>query len=85
MMNNWIETNHELRKTFVFKTFQEAMEWMAKASVIVEKLNHHPTWTNEYNKVHVCLTTHDAGNTVTEKDRELARSMDFMEIHDRAK
>ncbi len=43
MMNNWIETNHELRKTFVFKTFQEAMEWMAKASVIIEKLNHHPT------------------------------------------
>jgi 4a-hydroxytetrahydrobiopterin dehydratase len=84
-MNNWIETNHDLRKTFVFKTFQEAMEWMAKASVIIEKLNHHPTWTNEYNKVHVCLTTYDAGNTVTDKDRELAQALDFMEIHNKVK
>lgn len=79
-MNNWTESNHELTKTFVFKSFLEAIHWMVKASVIIEKLNHHPTWTNEYNKVHVRLTTHDAGNTITQKDRELADALDMIDI-----
>ena len=52
------------------------MEWMQKASIEIEKLNHHPEWTNVYNKVEVRLTTHDAGNIVTEKDWELARILD---------
>lgn len=75
-MNNWIEENHKLTKTFVFKTFADAIGWMVKASFAIEKLNHHPEWTNVYNKVHVNLTTHDAGNTVTDKDRELANVLD---------
>lgn len=49
---------------------------MIKASFAIEKLNHHPEWTNVYNKVHVVLTTHDAGNTITEKDRKLAIVLD---------
>ncbi len=75
-MNNWIEENNKLTKTFVFKSFVDALAWMVKASFAIEKLDHHPEWTNVYNKVHVSLTTHDAGNTITDKDRELAQVLD---------
>lgn len=49
---------------------------MDNSSVEIEKQNHHPKWTNEYNKVHVCLSTHDEGNTITHKDRLLAQALD---------
>jgi 4a-hydroxytetrahydrobiopterin dehydratase len=75
-MNNWKEENNKLSKTFVFKTFTEAISWMVKVSFAIEKLDHHPEWTNVYNKVHITLTTHDTGNTVTEKDRALATVID---------
>ena len=52
------------------------MAWMVKAAFAIEKLNHHPEWSNVYNKVSVSLTTHDAGNTITDKDRELAKALD---------
>ena len=78
-MSNWSENNNELTKTFESNTFMEAMNWMVKASVEIEKLNHHPTWTNEYNKVHVCSTTHDEGNTVTNKDRILVKALNIIE------
>ena len=78
-MNNWTEINNELQKTFVFGTFAEAIDWMVKASVEVEKQQHHPKWTNIYNKVHVSLTTHEEGNTVTTKDLELAKALDLIE------
>jgi 4a-hydroxytetrahydrobiopterin dehydratase len=78
MMNTWKEENNALHKTFVFKTFAEAMAWMVKAGYGIEKMNHHPEWTNVYNKIMVKLTTHDAGNTVTEKDRELAALLDTL-------
>lgn len=72
----WREENNKLVKTYEFPSFANAMAWMIKASFAIEKLNHHPEWTNVYNKVHVVLTTHDAGNTITEKDRELAIVLD---------
>jgi 4a-hydroxytetrahydrobiopterin dehydratase len=75
-MNNWKEENHKLTKTFIFKSFADAIAWMVKASFAIEKLDHHPEWSNIYNKVHVTLTTHDAGNTITEKDRKLAEILD---------
>ncbi len=77
-MNNWTEINNELQKTFVFGSFMEAIQWMLKASAEIEQCNHHPTWTNTYNKVHVRLTTHDEGNTITQKDCELAKALDFL-------
>ena len=77
-MNNWTENNNELSKTFEFKSFIEAIEWMVKASAEIEKQNHHPKWTNVYNKVHVSLTTHDQGNTITEKDWVLAKALDLV-------
>jgi len=77
-MKEWIELENSLQKTFEFTTFSDAMEWMLKASLQIEKMNHHPKWTNEYTKVHVVLTTHDKGNTVTHKDRELAKALDLV-------
>lgn len=75
-MTNWIENNNTLNKTFEFEDFTTALAWMVKAGFAIEKLNHHPEWTNVYNKVHVSLTTHDAGNTITDKDRKLAKVLD---------
>lgn len=72
----WKEENNKLVKTFEFKTFADAVAWMVKASFTIEKINHHPEWTNVYNKVHVSLSTHDAGNIVTDKDRSLAELLD---------
>lgn len=74
----WNNAQNKLQKTFVFKDFQAAMAWMVKASYVIEKLNHHPEWTNIYNKVHVSLSTHDAGNTVTKKDHDLAAALDMV-------
>jgi 4a-hydroxytetrahydrobiopterin dehydratase len=78
MMNNWKEESTSLTKTFVFADFGAAIAWMVKAGFAIEKMNHHPEWTNIYNKVIVTLTTHDAGNTVTEKDRKLAEILDAL-------
>jgi 4a-hydroxytetrahydrobiopterin dehydratase len=63
-------------RNFVFESFPEAFGFMAEAALHAEKLDHHPEWTNIYNKVHVALYTHDAKNTVTTKDQELARVLD---------
>lgn len=79
-MYNWTEHNNKLQKTFKFNTFLQAIEWMGKASVEIDKLDHHPEWTNIYNKVHVVLCTHDAANTVTDKDRELAAILDKINV-----
>ena len=73
---DWKEENNKLTKTFTFKTFGDAMAWMIKASYPIEKMNHHPEWSNVYNRVTVSLCTHDAGNIVTDKDRKLAEILD---------
>lgn len=49
---------------------------MTKVAIIAEKMNHHPNWSNVYNKVTIELSTHDAGNVVTDKDRKLAEAID---------
>lgn len=79
-MNIWTEDKNALSKTFEFNNFAAAMNWMQKASIEIEKMDHHPTWTNTYNKVHVILSTHDAGNVVTEKDRKLAQKLDEVSL-----
>jgi 4a-hydroxytetrahydrobiopterin dehydratase len=74
----WIEENNRLKKSFVFKDFSEAFAFMTRVAFLAEKANHHPNWYNVYNKVDIELCTHDAGNTVTEKDRTLAKKIDAL-------
>lgn len=73
---SWIEENNTLRKTFKFKDFTEAFGFMTRVALIAEKMNHHPTWTNTWNTVSFELSTHDAGNKVTDLDRTLAKAID---------
>jgi 4a-hydroxytetrahydrobiopterin dehydratase len=72
----WQETNNQLKRSFRFKNFVDAFAFMTKVAFAAEKLNHHPNWSNVYNQVDIVLTTHDAGNTVTEKDWQLAKKID---------
>ena len=72
----WPEKDNKLYKSFVFKDFSEAFSFMCRVALLAEKSNHHPTWTNTWNKVEIWLNTHDAGDNVTNKDRELAQEID---------
>ena len=72
----WQETDNKLIRQFTFADFTEAFAFMTRVALIAEKMDHHPFWTNVYNKVTIELTTHDAGNTVTQKDRTLAAAID---------
>ena len=72
----WTEQNNRLTKTFKFKDFSEAFAFITRVAFLAEKMNHHPEWKNVYNTVEIALYTHDAGNTVTEKDRKLAQAID---------
>jgi 4a-hydroxytetrahydrobiopterin dehydratase len=72
----WQEENNRLKNTFKFKDFSEAFAFMTRVALIAEKMDHHPTWTNTWNVVSIELSTHDAGNTVTDKDRKLANAID---------
>ncbi|MFW5725794.1 MAG: 4a-hydroxytetrahydrobiopterin dehydratase [Bacteroidota bacterium] len=72
----WKEENNQLVKHFEFKDFIQAFAFMTRVAIAAEKMNHHPEWTNVYNKVTIRLSTHDAGNIVTEKDRNLAAKID---------
>lgn len=72
----WKEINNELVKQFEFNDFSEAFAFMTRVAIEAEKQNHHPWWSNVYNKIEIRLTTHDAGNTITEKDRKLAKTID---------
>ena len=73
---SWQEQDGALEKTFVFGDFVQAFGFMTRAAKVAEKMDHHPEWTNVYNRVVVRLTTHDVGNTVTDRDRALAAEMD---------
>ena len=72
----WIEENNSLKRSFKFKDFIEAWSFMTKVALVAEKMDHHPEWSNVYNTVNITLSTHDQGNTITDKDRELAKRID---------
>lgn len=74
----WKEENNTLYKKFEFKDFAEAFAFMTKVGAAAEEMNHHPTWKNTYNKVEIWLSTHDAGDIVTDKDRKLAAAIDML-------
>ncbi len=73
---DWIEEDNKLKKTFEFKDFIEAFGFMSQVAIVAEKMDHHPNWSNVYNTVRIELCTHDAGDIVTEKDRQLAKEID---------
>ena len=72
----WKEADNKLSRTFEFNNFVEAFGFMSSVALLAEKMDHHPNWSNVYNKVTIELTTHDADNTVTGKDRDLAEAID---------
>lgn len=72
----WTEQNNRLKKNFKFKDFSEAFAFMTRVAMVAEKMDHHPFWTNVYNTVTIELSTHDAGDVVTDKDRKLAKAID---------
>lgn len=74
----WTEENNALYRKFVFADFVSAFAFMTKVAIAAEKMNHHPKWTNVYNTVEIWLNTHDAGNIVTDKDRQLAQQIDHL-------
>lgn len=71
----WKEKNNSLYREFKFKDFVEAFGFMSQAAEAAEGLHHHPKWTNQYNKVEIWLTTHSAGDKITDKDKQLAKAI----------
>ena len=74
----WQEKDNKLTRKFEFKNFSEAFAFMTRVAMEAEKMDHHPTWTNTWNKVDISLSTHSAGNKVTEKDHQLAKAIDAL-------
>lgn len=72
----WEEKQNQLYRSFEFDNFREAFAFMTKVALVAEKMDHHPYWTNVYNKVEIYLCTHDAGDVITEKDHKLAKAID---------
>ena len=72
------DNTSRLVREFVFKDFVEAFGFMSKVALLAETRDHHPNWHNVYASVTIELCTHDAGNTVTEKDRELATAINSL-------
>lgn len=80
-MMDWKEENSEngqsaLVKEYTFKNFVQAWSFMSGVALLAEKMDHHPAWTNVYNRLSIRLSTHDAGNKITDKDRKLAAEID---------
>ncbi|MBK7945262.1 MAG: 4a-hydroxytetrahydrobiopterin dehydratase [Flavobacteriales bacterium] len=75
-MSAWVEQDGKLCRTFRFRDFSEAFAFMTRVALVAERLNHHPEWTNVWNSVEIRLSTHDAGGTITDKDRDLASAID---------
>jgi 4a-hydroxytetrahydrobiopterin dehydratase len=74
----WIKKDNTLYASFEFKDFSEAFAFMCRVALLAEKQNHHPRWSNVWNKVEIWLNTHDAGDIVTEKDHKLAKAIDAL-------
>lgn len=74
----WKETDNKLYRKFEFSDFSEAFSFMTRVALVAEKMDHHPLWTNVYNTVEIWLSTHDAGDIVTEKDKKLAEEIDSL-------
>jgi 4a-hydroxytetrahydrobiopterin dehydratase len=76
VQKQWEEIDGKLYKIIIFKEFKEAFAFMTQVAILAEREAHHPRWCNEYNKLEIWLSTHDAGNIVTDKDRNFAKLID---------
>jgi len=74
----WEEKDNCLYRDFRFRDFNEAFAFMTRVALLAEKADHHPRWTNVWNRVEIWLNTHDAGDVVTEKDRSMAKAIDAL-------
>ncbi len=72
---DWKLVDGALERSFKFADFSEAFAFMTRVALLAEKQSHHPTWTNTYNQLSIRLSTHDAGDAVTEKDHALAAAI----------
>lgn len=70
-LSSWKLEKDQIIREFKFKDFIEAFGFMTKVALLAQQANHHPEWSNVYNNLKICLTTHDAGG-ITEKDIDLA-------------
>lgn len=76
----WTEADNTLYRQFNFPDFSRAFAFMTRVAIAAEKMDHHPTWKNTYNKVEIWLNTHDAGDVVTDKDHALAAIIDELAV-----
>lgn len=74
----WREVDDALVQDFRFTDFSEAFAFMTEVARLAEEHDHHPEWSNVYNRVSIRLTTHDAGNQITDKDRQLAEAISLL-------
>jgi 4a-hydroxytetrahydrobiopterin dehydratase len=74
----WTEAGNKLYRKFQFADFSEAFAFMTRVALEAEKANHHPEWKNVWNTVEIWLSTHDAGDVVTDKDRKLSAKIDAL-------
>jgi 4a-hydroxytetrahydrobiopterin dehydratase len=77
-LDGWQIVDGKLHKEFKFSSFAQAIGWMMSVAIHADKLDHHPEWSNVYNRVSVDLVTHDLGNAVSSWDIELAKQMDVL-------
>ena len=77
-MIDWQEVENHLEKQFKFKNYKQVMTFVNAVADIANEQNHHPQMIVDYNKVVIRTTTHDAGNTITEKDKKLSNAIDLI-------
>lgn len=78
-LDGWAVEDGKLTKRYRFGSFARAIGWMMSAAIEIDKLDHHPEWSNVYNRVTVQLVTHDLGNAISSWDVELAQKLDALE------
>ncbi len=71
---DWRLAGRTIERDFTFRDFSAAWGFMARVALLAEQHDHHPTWSNTYNRVHIALSTHDAGG-LTRRDKDLAAAI----------
>lgn len=79
---HWTHQDNMLKRQVRFVDFSAAFAFMTRVAMLAEQADHHPNWSNVYNVVTIALTSHDAGNIVTEKDLLLAQRINKVVAHD---